>query len=314
MFVGENEDDELVQGDVSDLKILAEELRKNFIIIEGKVKSIVENKEGKNLLLDNKKITKKEILEIETYRFLNKYGYDLSAKTYNEEPKYQDRYMWSKEELDILKRYYIQGGSKLCQEKGLKRSSRAITSKANEIGLHIRTEEWSDFELNILKQYYPIGGVDLCIEKGIVNRGRKAIVQQANRMNLVVRILWSPIEEKIIKEYYQIGGYKLCQEKGLQHRSKSQILNKAFLLGINKVKKNEGWSKKELDLLSKYYPLGGVRLCIEKGLNRSLSSIRCKANKEGLKYMVDNTNSMERYSSLKERILDIVSDDKISEE
>ena len=200
---------------------------------------------------------------------------------------FYDKYMWSKEELDILKRYYIQGGSKLCQEKGLKRSSRAITSKASQIGLHIKTDEWSDFELNILKQYYPIGGVDLCIEKGIVNRGRKAIVQQANKMNLVVRILWSPIEEKIIKEYYQIGGYKLCQEKGLQHRSKSQITNKAFLLGINKVKKNEGWSKKELDLLSKYYPLGGVRLCIEKGLNRSLSSIRCKANKEGLKY-IDN--------------------------
>ena len=90
MFVNENEDDELVQRDVNDLKLLADELRKNFIIIEGKVKSIVENKEGKNLLLDNKKITKKEILEIETYRFLNKYGYDLSAKTYNEEPKYQD--------------------------------------------------------------------------------------------------------------------------------------------------------------------------------------------------------------------------------
>mgnify|MGYP007030451411 FL=1 len=30
--------------------------------------------------------------------------------------------------------------------------------------------------------------------------------------------------------------------------------------------------------------------------------------------MVDNTNSMERYSSLKERILDIISDDKIKEE
>ena len=33
-----------------------------------------------------------------------------------------------------------------------------------------------------------------------------------------------------------------------------------------------------------------------------------------VKYMVDNTNSMERYSSLKERILDIISDDKIKEE
>lgn len=90
MFVKENEDDELVYDDVADLKALADELRKNFIILEAKVQNIVEKKEGKNLLLDNKKISKKEIIEIETYRFLNKYGYDLSAKTYNEEPKYQD--------------------------------------------------------------------------------------------------------------------------------------------------------------------------------------------------------------------------------
>ena len=90
MFVKENEDDDLVFDDVADLNALADELRRNFIIIESKVQNIVEKKEGKNLLLDNKKISRKEMLEIETYRFLNKYGYDLAAKTYNEEPKYQD--------------------------------------------------------------------------------------------------------------------------------------------------------------------------------------------------------------------------------
>lgn len=90
MFVKENEDDYLVNNDVSDLKAMSDELRKNFIIIESKVQSIVEKKEGKNLLLDNKKMTKSEIIEIETYRFLNKYGYDLVTKTSKEEPKYQD--------------------------------------------------------------------------------------------------------------------------------------------------------------------------------------------------------------------------------
>lgn len=90
MFVKENEDDELVFDDVTDLKAMAEELRRNFIIIESKVQNLVEKKEGKNLLLDNKKITRKEIIEIETYRFLNKYGYDISKKETEKEPKYQD--------------------------------------------------------------------------------------------------------------------------------------------------------------------------------------------------------------------------------
>lgn len=90
MFVKDNEDDELVYDDVADLNALAEELRRNFIILESKVQNIVEKKEGRNQLFDNKKITKREIIEIETYRFLNKYGYDLTGKAYTEEPKYQD--------------------------------------------------------------------------------------------------------------------------------------------------------------------------------------------------------------------------------
>ena len=90
MFVKDNKDDELVFDDIAALNTLADELRKNFIVLETKVQNIIEKKEGKNLLLDNKKISKQEIIEIETYRFLNKYGYDLSTKTYNEEPKYQD--------------------------------------------------------------------------------------------------------------------------------------------------------------------------------------------------------------------------------
>ena len=89
MFVNENEDDELVEDDVVDLKALAEELRRNYIILESKVQSIIEEKEGKNLPVDDRRISKMDAIEIETYRFLNKYGYDLDSFQ-TEEPKYQD--------------------------------------------------------------------------------------------------------------------------------------------------------------------------------------------------------------------------------
>lgn len=89
MFVNENEDDELVEDDVIDLKALAEELRRNYIILESKVQSIIEEKEGKNLPVDDRRISKMDVIEIETYRFLNKYGYDLDSFQ-TEEPKYQD--------------------------------------------------------------------------------------------------------------------------------------------------------------------------------------------------------------------------------
>jgi hypothetical protein len=89
MFIKDNEDDELVLEDVSELRELEREISKNFIIIESKVQDIIDEKENRNLPVDNK-ITKKELIEIETYRFLNKYGYDIADKQEPEEISYTD--------------------------------------------------------------------------------------------------------------------------------------------------------------------------------------------------------------------------------
>ena len=52
------------------------------------VEEIIFRKESKNLPIETK-VTKKDLIEIETYRFLNKYGYDnMENKT--EEKKYYD--------------------------------------------------------------------------------------------------------------------------------------------------------------------------------------------------------------------------------
>lgn len=88
MFREDNEDDALVENDVAALEALEENLRRNFIISDSKVAEIIEKKEAKNLPIDLKKVTKQELIEIETYRFLNKYGYDISEEVV--EPKYQD--------------------------------------------------------------------------------------------------------------------------------------------------------------------------------------------------------------------------------
>lgn len=89
MFIRDNEDDELVFEDVNNLKEFENEISKNFIIIESKVEDIITEKESKNYPVESK-ITKKELIEIETYRFLNKYGYDLTETQEPEELKYVD--------------------------------------------------------------------------------------------------------------------------------------------------------------------------------------------------------------------------------
>lgn len=93
MFINENDDDDLVKDDVNILRCLATELRKSFAILDTKVSTIIEEREGRNLPIEQNhksKITKKDVIEIETYRFLNKYGYDISSFLETNEPKYQD--------------------------------------------------------------------------------------------------------------------------------------------------------------------------------------------------------------------------------
>ena len=88
MFIKENEDDELVIEDVGLLRRIENVLKRNFVIIDSKVVSIIDRKTGKNLPFSSEKISKRELIEIDTYRFLNKYGYDKALP--KEEPEYQD--------------------------------------------------------------------------------------------------------------------------------------------------------------------------------------------------------------------------------
>lgn len=88
MFLDDNEDDELVEEDYYILKNMEDELRRNFIISDSKVQEIIDAKENRNLPVEVKKISKRELIEIETYRFLSKYGYD--RRNDEDEPEYQD--------------------------------------------------------------------------------------------------------------------------------------------------------------------------------------------------------------------------------
>ena len=88
MFINENDDDTLVENEVLDLGELEKELKNNFVISDTKVESIITRRDGNHLPAGSKKLSKRESLEVDTYRFLNKYGYDLDQK--DEEIKYQD--------------------------------------------------------------------------------------------------------------------------------------------------------------------------------------------------------------------------------
>ena len=90
MFARENDDDDLVEDTVVEVKKIDDELKRNFVINDTRVETIIFAKEGKEMPVDNnKKLSKMEQLEIDTYQFLNKYEYDFKDDIAKDE-KYQD--------------------------------------------------------------------------------------------------------------------------------------------------------------------------------------------------------------------------------
>lgn len=74
--------------------------------------------------------------------------------------------------------------------------------------------------------------------------------------------------------------YKKCLEL-LPNKNKDTIQAKAISLKIQAPgasKANSGWTKEELEIVKKYYPIGGTKLCKEYLPNRSELAIKHKAN------------------------------------
>lgn len=211
---------------------------------------------------------------------LNRSSRDIIAKANKLSLYYNNRCakLWSVEEDEYLKENY----KELTKDElatNLNRSIYSITNRVNRLGLSLKCG-WTEDELEILEECYTVGGVTLCNEKGLL-KSRATIIYKANSLGLNKEIQnrWTKAELKLLKEYYPIGGSKLCKIMGLE-RSNTVISNKACRLGIRSGidrKEPVKWLKEDIELLKKYYPLGGVKLCKEKGLNRTNNSIIYKA-------------------------------------
>jgi len=62
--------------------------------------------------------------------------------------------LWSKEELEFLKKNYKRWGIEYCAKK-LQRSAGTVRWRSNQMGLHVRTAHWSPKELDVLKAAWP---------------------------------------------------------------------------------------------------------------------------------------------------------------
>ena len=88
LFIRDNFEDETVEDTCEEVQELENELKRNFVINDTRVEEIVRKREGLDLPLD-KNLSREEEKEIETFRFLRKYEYDMIDEN-NTEESYQD--------------------------------------------------------------------------------------------------------------------------------------------------------------------------------------------------------------------------------
>lgn len=101
-------------------------------------------------------------------------------------------------------------------------------------------ENWSANELAILNEYFESEGV-----RGVIIRGVKKTSLQ--------------IVDKAIAE----GKRVTIQNINLTNRDEyREFIRKGYIIP-------DGWTKEELDILLKYYPIGNLSLCKERGLTKS---------------------------------------------
>jgi len=101
-------------------------------------------------------------------------------------------------------------------------------------------------------------------------------------------------EQIIIKHYPDLD----LLEKLLSDRNRKNIILKAMYLGLSK-KNNPKWTDQEIDIIKKYYPMNGSNFIQQNLLpHRSISEIRQKAFKLGVKFSTYNENYFEKIDTI----------------
>ncbi len=154
---------------------------------------------------------------------------------------------WSREEKEIIRKYYPHGGTIAVKEHLEGRTKDEIRKMAKYLGVrkkpyakqsHYRNDEyskktsktaWTDREIEILCRYYPIEGA-LVAQEHLPGRTTEAICVKAAKLHIIKP--WTEEEMKILAEYYPTEGKDVV--KRLPDRTSKQCTDMAKFRGYDK--------------------------------------------------------------------------------
>jgi len=139
--------------------------------------------------------------------------------------------LWSKKDLDILKRLYTIEELQVIAEK-LGRSISAVRGKAHKLGLKNQNAvvPWSIQEETLLKKLYPDNTIPEIASQ--IGRSVAAITNRAQRLELKKCRAWSKKELNLLKKLYpRRTAQELAEQIG---RPVQAVRLRLFRLGLNK--------------------------------------------------------------------------------
>ena len=162
---------------------------------------------------------------------------------------------WTKEEIEILKRYYYDLGPSGIAKMLPNHKTNSVSEKANQLRLIYKNSgvPWSEEELNILKKYYYEKGPTY-ITKLLSNRPVCSVKAKARQLKLVYKYRdtpWSEEELNILKKYYPIEGTYVVNR--LVNRERSTVKSKAIQMNIKFDRTLEPWTFEEDELVCNFY-------------------------------------------------------------
>lgn len=205
---------------------------------------------------------------------------------------------WTDEEIEILKEYYEEKGSKWLASQKLARTSSAISSKAAELGYKPKYIAWTKEEDEILRKYYLEKG-PLWLSKNLLkNRTRFSISQRALDFKLNgTSVPWAEEDIKVLYKYHTVKTPKEIQKEFIPHRKVTSVRDKMHSLGLSIIKEKQYFTKEQDEILKKYYPTEGSKV-IDRLPGVKLNAIHGRANRLGIKYCCKGTWSQEEENIL----------------
>lgn len=167
--------------------------------------------------------------------------YKISADYFNDKK-------WTKEELDILEKYYYEKSlEELIRIMNNRHTGDAIQTKALKYFGYSKDRSWSEEEFNILKTYYPIESVDeVC--KRLPKRTRMAIIRKANNLGiksfLYNNTYWSDEETQfLIDNWESMSDNELAEKLNVEKRT---ISERRWRLGLSRIKRGNEASYEDI--------------------------------------------------------------------